>query len=487
MIKTENLDFAIEKTLEVHPDFQPHMNSILLSQITEGVNFRRFTQTDGARANLNGMEPDDVLRYVLHEAIKIYNAASFFYYHDKKISSLPSDAEKINYLREVFPYFGDLQGIMNLLANKDVNVSLHLKGNNNDLLCLTTAVVKTRFNKNAPYKQYIDQFGQTKTITPNGKEIDLFAKVDEDIQVANIAKNVHINHRAVNKCLGDLMSGVQLKNKRNEYVLEGSLYATQDVGNHRRTQEDTTIIMTHPKNKNFKFLAVSDGMGGVEHGDKASAFTLQEISRWFYNLPEEYYNIPDFVQERFNIRLQEISDEVCKKFNADYNRIIAGATFTGAIVTEDKTIIASVGDSRAYITSGPNLELLTRDESKIWPPYAEPSDLTKEQIDDMRFNKDNNIITRCIGQERLGQIQTHMIPNDSYDRLILFSDGVTDLLSTDRIRVIALNTSPENLTNQFVNEALLYDAVRLKGETNTYDERVAAGKDNATATAYIRR
>lgn len=487
MLKSENLDFAIERTLEKHPDFIPHMNAILLSQITDQINLIRFTRDGGARDLIADMQSDDVLRYVLHESTKIYNAATFFYYNDKKICSLPSDSEKIRYLLEVFPCFGELQNMMSILTNRDVNTSLYLKGNKNDLLCLINSVLSTRFNTGIPYKDYVDRYGRGYTVNQNGESIDLFTKIDEDIKKAEIAQRLNVNHRAINKCLGDLMSGVQLKNKRNEYVLEGNLYVTQDIGNRRPNQEDSTIILTHPENQEFKFLAVSDGMGGVEYGDKASTYTIQKITEWFNSLPVDFYYYPNELQAEFNKRIAEISEEVYHLFNADFNRIKAGATFVGAIVTSEKTVVSSVGDSRAYVTRGPSLDLITRDESAIWPPGYNPENMSKEQLDEMRFNRKNNMITRCIGQERTGIIQSHILDNASYDRLMLFSDGVTDLLSTDRIRFLALNTPAEQLTSQLVNEALLYDAVRLRGESEEYAAKVAAGKDNATAAAYIRR
>lgn len=487
MIRVDDLDFAIERTIEVHPDFLPMMSGILLSQITKGVYLQNFTSNGGARERILKMEVDDVIRYVLHESIKIYNAATYFYYNDPKICSLPNDSEKIKYLLEVFPAFGELQNMMGVIAGKDINISLHLKSNTNDLTCLVNAVVDTRFKTGVPYRDYIDRFGNGNTITPQGENVNLFSKVNEDIDKAKIAQEVRVNYRAVNKCMGDLMSGVQLKNKRNEYALEGNLFASSDVGNVRRNQEDVTVILTHPSNPEFKFLAVSDGMGGVEYGDKASMYMLQQITVWFNNLNPDFFYYPNELREAFNQKIVQISNEIYQTYNADYNRVVSGATFVGAIVTNNDTIVSTVGDSRAYYTRGSELGLLTRDESFVWVPTKGAEDITAEELDELRFHRRNNQITRCVGMEGLNSVQSRTIPNASYDRLMLFSDGVTDLLSTDRIKFIALNTPPEQLTNQFVNEAILYNAVRAKGEDNEHYAAVQAGKDNATVAAYIRR
>ncbi|MDE5888994.1 MAG: serine/threonine-protein phosphatase, partial [Bacilli bacterium] len=371
-------------------------------------------------------------------------------------------------------------------SNPEINCSLYFKTNNNDLLALINSVFEMRFNKNQSYRNYIDKHGRVESVTPNGEIVNLFEKVNTDIKEVEEAEKIQVNHRAINKCLGDLMSGVQLKNQRNEYALDGTLYASQDVGKRRQNQEDSVVILTHPENPEFKFLAVADGMGGVDKGEKASSYTLQQISVWFNSLPADAYFYPEQLQTSFNNKLMEISNEIYRAYNADFNRIIAGSTFVGSIVTQDKTIVSSVGDSRAYTTDGQNLNLITIDESSVWAPSMPSNIVTKEALDELRFNKNNNVITRCMGQP-LNDVQSTIIQNQDYIRLILMSDGVTDLLSTDRIRILSLSATPETLTKVLVDEALMYDAVRFRGETPNYNGIVPAGKDNATAAAFIRR
>lgn len=483
MVSPKKIEYAIDQTLLAHPENKAGLCGGITTQITEGVRSEFYTRKNNARALMEEMTQDDLLRYVLEEAIKIYNSASYFYYYDEQIQNLQSDRDKINYLLQTFPCFGELQRLIPLISNPEVNTSLYFKSNNNDLLALTNSVVDIRYKNDAAYRRYVDEHGLVETLTPNGQTVNLFAKINDDIKAAEVARNIQVNHRTVNKCLSELMSGVQLKNQRNEYALDGTLFATQDIGKRRTNQEDSTVILTHPENPDFKFLAVSDGMGGVDKGEKASSYMLQSIATWFNSLPADAFYYPENLQQSFNIRISEISNEIYNQFNADYNRIVAGATFVGAIVTNDRTIVSTVGDSRAYTTDGQNLNLITRDESAVWPPTGPTS---KEALDELRFRKDNNKITRCIGQP-LNGVQSTMIRNEDYQRLILFSDGITDLLSTDRIRFLSLNSTPELLTKYLVEEAITYDAIRLRGATEDYNGVIQAGKDNATATAYIRR
>lgn len=484
MIKPEIIEYAFDQTHLAHPDSKPQFNINVLNMIRYMPDELSFTRTNNARTFIHGITSDDVLRYILVEAIKVYNAASYFYCYEEEIQSLKTDEQKIDRMLQVFPCFGTIQQLIPIIESHKVNVSLYFKSNLNDLLALISAVNEMRFIKNNDYRNYIDLYGQAESITPRGKQINLFAKVNKDIEQVNVAKNINVDHLTVNRCMSDLITGAQLKNNHNEYSLDGTLFASQDVGK-RANQEDAVAILVHPENKEFKLLAVSDGMGGIELGDKASLYTIQKISEWFNNLPTDAYYYADNLQKNFNNCIMQISENLYQKFNL-HNNTIAGATFVGAIVTNDKTIISSVGDSRAYITNGRNLKLVTRDESIVWPPKFSSDKIPKKYLDDLRFIKNSNVITRCIGQH-LTYIQSTIVRNKDYVRLLLFSDGVTDLLDTDRIKIISQQSSPELLTKYLVDEAVTYDAVRSRGGSEYYNERVDAGKDNATAAAFIRR
>ncbi len=116
----------------------------------------------------------------------------------------------------------------------------------------------------------------------------------------------------------------------------------------------------------------------------------------------------------------------------------------------------------------------------------ERKEITLKDISDLRFDPDNNKITKAIGYPDLAKLQIVGVKNDLYDKLLLFSDGVHDILSSEDIQVIANNTSPEKITQVIVETALNKNAEKrnLRGEV---ERVVAGGKDNTTAAAYIRR
>ena len=285
--------------------------------------------------------------------------------------------------------------------------------------------------------------------------------------------------------------------------------------------------MEHPKNKDFKILVVSDGMGGGKAGEVVSTYTVQQIAKWFESLDPSLYENPKEVQKMFNEKINQISLDVYNRFNyIDPNRVTAGATFTGAVVTKEQTIITQIGDSRAYIVNKGNLlrreniSLVTVDDSLVWPAdngykKVPATEANIPAIEDSKYRIGSNAIFRCIGDAHVGASeQSFMIPNNGYDKLLLMSDGASDLLSFEGIKIICRNTPWEKITNYLVHAALIKNAIRgrewdefyekfvagklTQAELDAYNnqpgaaddvhrDHIVAGKDNTTVAGYFRR
>lgn len=490
MGKLINIDFAIIETLKAHPEFTESVNALYMDNMTspDGIDLRSFTNTNDARAKMKEVTQTDMLHFILDEAVKCYNAMAYFYYNDPNMRALSTTAEKMANLLNTFPYYGIVLKAVEVIANPKINSALFYKTDSKELMALVDAVVSCRYQNGPKLREFIDKSGAGLTTLGAFGTQDLFAKISTDISKVEVAKNVHVNPKATNQCLLDVMSGSQLRNKHNEYGLNGTLYATQDIGKRRGNQEDAVIILEHPENPEFKLIAVSDGMGGVEYGDKASSYLTQQLARWFKSLPADLYSFPMEVQGLLNKKIAQISSEIYKQYNEPFNGIRCGATVVASIVTQEYTVNSTVGDSRIYTIKDDKLELITRDESAVWPPYKAARDMTPEELDDLRFVRNNNEILRCIGDDMdASHIQTLMIPNSSYDKLILLSDGVTDLLSQEDIRVISRTYPTDKITHELVQAAINNTARRAKGADELHYSGVNAGKDNATAAMYARR
>ena len=490
MGRLNDIDFALVETLKEHPEFTPYVNSLYIDNMTSpfGICLINFTSVNGAREKMEEVTQLDMLQFILNEAVKSYNAIAYFYYNDPNMKVLTTIDEKMANLLNTFPYYGIILKAVDIIANPKLNSVVFYQTDSKELMALVDAVVNIRYQSGDKLREFIDKSGVGLTTLSVYGTQDLFSRIEEELNKVQIAKNIHVNPRATNQCLLDVMSGAQLKNKHNEYGLGGNLYATQDIGNRRTNQEDAVIILEHPDNPNFKLLAVSDGMGGVELGDKASSYLTQQLSKWFNSLPADLYSFPMQVQGLLNRKIAQISNQIYQTYNEPYNGIRCGATVVASVVTRDYTINSTVGDSRIYIIKDGRLELLTKDESAVWPPFKKPSTITQPELDDLRFIRNNNEILRYIGINLdSSHIQTSVIPNNGYDRIILLTDGVTDLLTQQQIKVISRNYPTNKITHELVQAAISNSAIRPEGPDDIHVGEVKAGKDNATAAMYARR
>jgi protein phosphatase len=137
-----------------------------------------------------------------------------------------------------------------------------------------------------------------------------------------------------------------------------------------------------------------------------------------------------------------------------------GATLVLALVRADKVLLAHLGDSRIYLHRGGRLEQLTRDHS-IVQKMVDNGLLSAEAAAARRANGGP---TRFLGMPAKAVADVRLLPLQVGDRLLLCSDGLTEMLYDDDIAAI-LDKSPD------VQEACR----RLVDAAN-----VAGGHDNIT-------
>ena len=263
------------------------------------------------------------------------------------------------------------------------------------------------------------------------------------------------------------------------------LYATTNIGKMRKNQEDAVLLIKDKENPDFKMLVVADGMGGWSRGEIASDVVVNRLKNWFLNLSKEekecYYKgisgLEDSLLTEIEINIQvEVQGKTWKT---------GGTTIVCSIVGKNDTLIANIGDSRAYISKDGKLIQISREDTVAQEKLEEGKTPSKEAS---RFDKDSNQLVQCIGMNRKDLIRPHtqIIKNSDYDMILLFSDGVTDCLSDEDIAVVCKNTDRKELTNKIVEKAIRHDSIRPEGLIDYIDlnHYIPGGKDNATAAVY---
>jgi protein phosphatase len=225
--------------------------------------------------------------------------------------------------------------------------------------------------------------------------------------------------------------------------------AQSDTGRHRPVNEDSAFARA-------PVFVVADGMGGAQAGEVASRIAVEAFEQ---GLPDD--GTP---AERLEARAKEANRRIYDLSRAAQERAGMGTTLTAAYLDDSNLAIAHVGDSRAYLFRDGELKRLTQDHSLV-EELKQRGKLTEEQAAE---HPQRSIITRALGPEPSVEVDTWNYPVKAGDVLLLCSDGLTSMLSEDRVA---------GILNQV--DTLQHAAQKLIDEANE-----AGGRDNITVVLF---
>lgn len=207
-----------------------------------------------------------------------------------------------------------------------------------------------------------------------------------------------------------------------------------DVGRVRAHNEDA-VLLEPP------LFAVADGLGGHEAGEVASGIAVQALVE----------AAPAHADAKALGRaVRAANREVIKAAREGRGREGMGTTLTTAVVEGGRIVVAHVGDSRAYLLHGDTLERVTRDHSMV-ADMIEQGTLTEEAS---RTHPHRSVITRALGTDPNMYADTYEVDAQPGDRLLLCSDGLTGMLTDDRIaEVLGAYGDPELAARMLVDAA----------------------------------
>ena len=236
-----------------------------------------------------------------------------------------------------------------------------------------------------------------------------------------------------------------------------SVAGATDVGKEREKNEDALVVadltggtllgsVQHARvdvGERGVLLAVSDGMGGAQAGEVASALVVETLTRAMKDAS------PDTPRDALmNDAIQRAHRAVWETATRESKKM--GATLTAVFVHAGQAFIAEVGDSRAYLIRNGSLCQLTHDQSMVQLLV----DSGVIEADQAAESPIRNIILQAMGNQpnvkvALGQLQLR-----DRDCLVLCSDGLTVHLTDDEIRDVVLSSGrPEVATKQLIDLA----------------------------------
>lgn len=236
---------------------------------------------------------------------------------------------------------------------------------------------------------------------------------------------------------------------------------SSNVGTNKKKNEDNfylngcTLPASNPKHvmQSDEFdegvFAVADGMGGMRRGEFASKCAMDTLDNFIKG--REICSL-DAMEEY----VREVNSIICNKIQETKEKI--GTTVTVVSIKDKKVNIYNVGDSRAYLYRDEKLTQLTKDHTLV-SQLVEMNVITKEEA---KTDKRKNELYQHIGIMEddmiISPFEGPAFELEKDDMILIFSDGVTDVLDDDEIVSIIENTSNiSKLTNRFLFRALKKD------------------------------
>ncbi len=221
--------------------------------------------------------------------------------------------------------------------------------------------------------------------------------------------------------------------------------AYTDTGLVRRENQDSYRCLS-----SSGLFVVSDGMGGGDGGERASAIVVQTLAK---AVVSPLKNLSAMVRYSYQANTE------IQNFAAANNMRGMGATIVGMVLSPfqpDLAMLFSAGDSRCYRLRKKALELLSTDHT-----IASAMGVAEEKL----AKHLQGVLTNVAGCGPKFFLETQDLILMSHDLYLLCSDGVSRQLSEQEIKqILSSSSAPEQKAKDLIAASLKH-----------------GGTDNATA------
>lgn len=226
-------------------------------------------------------------------------------------------------------------------------------------------------------------------------------------------------------------------------------------------------------------MLIADGMGGAAAGEVASRMAINllvkliiDTAKWGRRIDEQE---AEALMERIEGYYTAIHSELVRQGEINPAITGMGTTLTVAYSFCSDLFVAHVGDSRAYLFREGQLRQLTHDHT-VAQRLADTGDIPQEAVAKHRLR---HMLTNVLGGHK-GSVVTELEQFQLVDgdRLLLCSDGLTDMVDDAAIGAVLRDIEPP----QEAAEKLLDLALDAGGKDNitiilaryTFSEETAA-------------
>ena len=209
---------------------------------------------------------------------------------------------------------------------------------------------------------------------------------------------------------------------------------------HYAARSDVGMVRSENQDSGYagpRLLAMADGMGGHAGGDIASSTVIGAL----VDLDGEALGS----NEASTALLQRISaanDELAEMAKAEPRLQGMGTTLIAILRSQNKLVLAHIGDSRAFLARDGKLTQITKDHSFV-----------QSLVDEGRISEDEamghpqrSLVTRVLTGQHDDEPDVMVREARIGDRYVIASDGLTDYVAGDTIAEMVLAGQPPGAT-----------------------------------------
>ena len=213
-----------------------------------------------------------------------------------------------------------------------------------------------------------------------------------------------------------------------------------DVGRVRAHNEDAGLITSG-------LVAVADGMGGHAAGEVASGLAVEALREIGESEELRPRDVLDAVQAANRTILESVARNPEQTGMATTLAGLARVTVGGS----PHWAVFNIGDSRVYRVVDGRLTQVSTDHSEV----AELVSLGLLTPQEALVHPARNIVTRCLGRDRLEPVDSWVFPPHAGERFLLCTDGLTNELRDGTIgRILADGDDPQAIADRLVAAAV---------------------------------
>jgi serine/threonine protein phosphatase PrpC len=216
-------------------------------------------------------------------------------------------------------------------------------------------------------------------------------------------------------------------------------FGLSDLGCVRSNNEDYYLMAP-----NIGLYVLADGMGGAAAGERASKLAAEKVWEVIYNSGDN----PDI--EVLAGAFEQANQCVINEAATDASLDGMGTTLVSVLEAGDEMLIASVGDSRAYLYQEKQLASITADQTWV----QEVGRRLGIDEENLKTHPMRHVLTMAIGVSQQLRINTYRVRPLIGSLILLCSDGLHGVIDDGTIsRILSDNGTLEDKCTALIHAA----------------------------------